>query len=54
MPEDYPQDLYWRGNPRVEDYNYMLVEVNGKDVKFTLKRFRPTAKNKYEDIPLYE
>ena len=53
MPEDYPQDLYWKGNPRVEDYNYLLVEVNGKDVKFTLKRFRPTAKTKYEEVPLY-
>src|SRR3954464_11764026 len=27
VPEGYPQDLYWKGEPPKEDYNYVLVDV---------------------------
>ena len=34
---DYPPDLYWKGAPREEEYNYTLVDVQpGKETKFTL------------------
>jgi hypothetical protein len=53
MPQDYPEELYWRGNPRVEDYNYLTVKVSGKGARFFLKRFRPTEQKKYGEIELY-
>ena len=27
MPADYPPDLYWKGEPPKEEYNYVLVDV---------------------------
>jgi hypothetical protein len=42
VPADYPADLYWKGQPPKEDYNYVLVDVvPGQKTKFTLSRFRP-------------
>ena len=42
VPADYPPDLYWKGQPPQEEYNYVLVEVEpGQKTKFTLNRFRP-------------
>jgi hypothetical protein len=42
LPADYPPDLYWKGQPPKEEYNYVLVDVKpGEKTKFTLNRFRP-------------
>jgi len=42
VPTDYPPDLYWKGQPPKEEYNYVLVDVEpGQKTKFTLNRFRP-------------
>ena len=42
LPADYPPDLYWKGQPPKEEYNYVLVDVKpGQKTKFTLNRFRP-------------
>ena len=27
VPADYPPDLYWKGEPPKEEYNYVLVDV---------------------------
>jgi predicted phosphohydrolase len=42
VPADYPPDLYWKGKPPREEYNYVLVDVapDGK-TKFMLTRYRP-------------
>jgi hypothetical protein len=42
VPADYPPDLYWKGQPPKEEYNYVLVDVQpNQKTKFTLNRFRP-------------
>jgi predicted phosphohydrolase len=42
VPADYPPDLYWKGQPPKEEYNYVLLDVEpGKSTRFTLNRFRP-------------
>ncbi len=41
-PPGYPPELYWRGSPRVEEYNFLLVQVRGKGLRLILHRFRPT------------
>jgi len=42
VPADYPRDLYWKGRPPKEDYNYVLVDVEpGQKTRFTLSRYRP-------------
>jgi hypothetical protein len=44
VPANYPPDLYWKGEPPKEEYNYVLVDVKpGQKTKFTLNRFRPMA-----------
>ena len=44
LPADYPPDLYWKGEPPKEEYNYVLVDVEpGQKTKFTLNRFRPVV-----------
>ena len=41
LPADYPPDLYWKGQPPKEEYNYVLVDVRpGEKTKFTRNRFR--------------
>ena len=38
----YPPDLYWKGKPPIEEYNYVLVDVEpAQKTKFTLTRYRP-------------
>ena len=55
VPADYPQDLYWRGAPPREEYNYVLVDVQpGQATKFTLKRFRPWAAEPFGTVELYK
>jgi hypothetical protein len=42
VPANYPPELYWKGQPPREEYNYVLVDVEpGQKTKFTLTRYRP-------------
>jgi Calcineurin-like phosphoesterase len=55
VPADYPPDLYWKGQPPKEEYNYVLVDVKpGQKTKFTLHRFRPWAAKSFESLELFE
>ncbi len=55
VPADYPQDLYWKGQPPKEEYNYLLVDVApGQKTKFTLNRFRPWAAKPFENVELFK
>lgn len=38
----YPRELYWKGAPRVEEYNYAIVTVKEAGLAIKLHRFRPT------------
>ena len=38
----YPTELYWKGAPRVEEYNYAIVGVQGDKLTIDVHRFRPT------------
>jgi hypothetical protein len=40
-PAGYPQELYWRGGPRQEEYNYLVARVDGQGLGLWLHRFRP-------------
>ena len=52
---DYPPDLYWKGAPREEEYNYTLVDVQpGKETKFTLNRFRPGSADPFATVELFK
>jgi len=52
--DDYPEEMYWRGNLRVEDYNYLVVQVSTDGLSMWLKRYRPEADTQYESIELYK
>jgi hypothetical protein len=55
VPEGYPQDLYWKGQPPKEEYNYLLVDVQpGKPTKFTLNRFRPWSAQPFATVELFK
>jgi predicted phosphohydrolase len=55
VPENYPPDLYWKGQPPKEEYNYLLVDVTpGQKTKFTLNRFRPWAAKPFESVELFK
>jgi predicted phosphohydrolase len=55
VPADYPPDLYWKGQPPKEEYNYVLVDVKpGQKTKFTLNRFRPWAAKPFESLELFK
>jgi hypothetical protein len=54
VPANYPPDLYWKGEPPREDYNYLLVDVQpGQPTKFTLTRFRPGAAEPFATVELF-
>jgi hypothetical protein len=54
VPPDYPPDLYWKGQPPKEEYNYVLVDVApGQQTKFTLNRFRPSSAKPFESVELF-
>ena len=36
-----PEEMYWQGWERQEEYNYLLVRVEQDRAHFTLRRFRP-------------
>ena len=51
VPTDYPPDLYWKGAPPKEEYNYLLVDVQpGQKTKFTLNRFRPWSAEPFATV----
>jgi hypothetical protein len=54
VPENYPPDLYWKGEDPKEEYNYLLVDVDtaGK-TKFTINRFRPWSAKPFEAVELF-
>ncbi len=55
VPANYPQDLYWKGEDRQEEYNYVLVDVQpGQKAAFTLKRFRPGATEPFATVKLFK
>jgi len=55
VPADYPPDLYRKGQPPKEEYNYVLVDVEpGQNTKFTLNRFRPWSAKPFESVELYK
>jgi predicted phosphohydrolase len=54
VPVNYPPDLYWKGQPPKEEYNYVLVDVQpGQKTKFTLNRFRPWSAKPFESVELF-
>lgn len=55
LPADYPEDLYWKGNPPREDYNYLHVEVTpGEPTKFIINRFRPQSAKPFATVELFK
>ncbi len=55
LPADYPSDLYWKGEPPKEEYNYILVDVKpGQRTKFTLHRFRPWSAEPFATVELFK
>jgi hypothetical protein len=53
VPADYPADLYRKGQPPKEEYNYLLVDVEpGQNTKFTINRFRPWSARPFESVEL--
>ena len=54
VPAGYPPDLYWKGLPPREEYNYVLVDVDpGQKTKFTLTRYRPGSAEPFGTEPLF-
>ncbi|HWR89825.1 MAG TPA: metallophosphoesterase [Dissulfurispiraceae bacterium] len=35
------EELYWKGSERIEEYNFLRVEVDGPTTRGTIHRFRP-------------
>jgi hypothetical protein len=55
LPADYPKDLYWKGEPPREDYNYLHVQVTpGQPTKFTINRFRPQSAEPYASVAAFK
>ena len=54
VPPNYPPDLYWKGERRREEYNYVVVDVQpGQRAKFTLNRFRPGSAAPFASVELF-
>jgi hypothetical protein len=55
VPAGYPADLYWKGQPPKEEYNYLLVDVQpGQKTKFTLNRFRPWSAEPFATVEVFK
>ena len=55
VPAGYPNDLYWRGQPPKEEYNYLLVDVQPEQkTKFTLNRFRPWSAEPFATVEVFK
>jgi len=44
------EELYWQGRPRVEEYNYLRVDVDGPVLKARLHRYRPPREPEWVDL----
>jgi predicted phosphohydrolase len=54
VPSDYPPELYWKGKPPQEEYNYVLVDVEpGQKTTFSLTRYRPTSAEPFATETLF-
>ena len=54
VPANYPPDLYWKGKPPREEYNYVLVDVEpGQKTKFILTRYRPGSAEPFATEALF-
>jgi len=49
-PAGHPRELYWQGQPPVEDYNYLTVHVGKQGLRFRIHRFRPTSEKLFETV----
>jgi hypothetical protein len=55
VPADYPSELYWKGETRREEYNYIMVDVDpAQKTKFTLQRFRPGSTEPFASVELFK
>ncbi|HTR02594.1 MAG TPA: metallophosphoesterase [Thermoanaerobaculia bacterium] len=55
LPADYPRDVYWKGAPPVEEYNFLHVDVKpGQATKFTIHRFRPGSAEPYASVEVFQ
>jgi hypothetical protein len=55
VPAGYPADLYWKGQPPKEEYNYLLVDVQpGQKTQFTLNRFRPWSAEPFATVEVFK
>ena len=55
VPAGYPQELYWKGGPPKEEYNYVHVDVRpGQPTTFTLTRFRPWSAEPFATVELFK
>jgi hypothetical protein len=55
VPADYPPELYWKGEPLQEDYNYVVLDVKpGEKTKMTLNRFRPGSSEPFATVELFK
>jgi len=55
VPANYPTDQYWKGARPIEDYNYVVVDVQPcQKTKFTLNRFRPQSAQPFASVELFE
>jgi Calcineurin-like phosphoesterase len=55
LPAGYPKDLYWKGEPPREDYNYLHVQVTpGQPTQFTINRFRPQSAEPYATVAAFK
>jgi hypothetical protein len=54
VPSNYPPDLYWKGKPPQEEYNYVLVDVApDQKTKFNLTRYRPGSAEPFATEALF-
>ena len=54
VPTDYPPDLYWKGKPPREEYNYVLVDVApGEKTKLSMTRYRPGSAQPFATEALF-
>jgi hypothetical protein len=55
LPENYPAELYWKGDAPKEEYNFLHVDLNpGQPTRFTLHRFRPWSATPFETVELFQ
>jgi hypothetical protein len=54
VPANYPPDLYWKGKPPLEEYNYVLVDIEpDQKNRFSLTRYRPGSAEPFATEALF-